>query len=212
MRNETDGKEPDYGLTPLPLYGPTGPNRYVFCVNSPVGKTDALGLYPLDYPSNWGEVGPMPAHRGAYGLIYEPKPDWFMNPKDAGRPCCCESGPVKVRVSREDYVAVFGIAMVLEVHITGCYKDFVVTWDTCWRYPGLPWGDQISGGFPNAINSLISYFNAYAGPYQTHANIRYLACEGGKWKRHLVIAGRRYNRYFWGISPVWGWDDLTSYN
>ena len=183
---------------------PGSPNLYGFCANSPLTKTDLLGL---DY--NWGSPGPITSTLGAYGPYYNPNPSWFANPADVGKPCCCTEGPTKVTVTRTDTVGLLQIVMKLDLNITGCYKDLDIIWDTCWRHDDTPWGSESAGAIPGAVNSTSALFEAYGQPYLTHANIRYLSCNNGHWTKKAIKVGRTYTRSFPG-GPL-SWTDSTSY-
>jgi len=100
--------------------------------------------------------------------------------------------------------------MKVDLNITGCYKDLALIWDTCWRYDDAPWGSESSGAIPGAVNSTSAVFEAYGQVYLTHANIRYLSCESGKWTKKTAIAGRTYTRSLPAVLP-WSYTDLTSY-
>jgi RHS repeat-associated protein len=172
---------------------PGGLNPYGFVQNTAVTRADRLGL---DF--NWGTPGDIPSQPGAYGPFYDPHPYWFDHPADKGKPCCCER-PVKFIVSRTDDVGLLQIVMRIDLNITGCYKDLIVIWDTCWRYDDAPGGSQSSGAIPGSVNSTSALFEAYGDVYITHANIRFLACEKGAWALKITTVGRTYTRSFPGL-------------
>jgi RHS repeat-associated protein len=173
---------------------PGGPNLYGFCANAPVTKIDRLGL---DY--SWGSPGGFPSSPGAYGPFYNPEPDWYKHPADEGKPCCCKDGPAKLSVKRTDNAGIFRIIMKIDLQMTGCYKDLIVVWDTCWRYDDSPWGSQSAGAIADCVNSTSCGFNAYGDVYRTDAHIRYLSCEGGKWALKTAHAPLGYSRSFPGM-------------
>ena len=181
-----------------------GLNLYGLCANNPVGKSDRFGL---DF--DWDTPGEISSRKGAYGPIYERHPDWFDHPADEGMPCCCKP-PATLTVRRTDTVAMWQIRMSVDMRITGCYKDLALIWDTCWRYDSTPWGSESAGAIPDAVNSTSAVFFAYGQVYLTHASIRYLSCENGKWTKKTATAGRTYTRALPGVLR-WSYSDSTSY-
>ncbi len=192
-------------------------NLYAFVANVPTTKFDRLGLYGEDdYPRNWGNPGPITSRKGAYGPMYDTQPNWFMHNPDEGKPCCgccadgrAKDGPARMRGSREDEVALSAIGMVLDLHITGCYKDLFLIWDTCWRFDSVPWGSESSDAIPDAVNSLTARIWAWGTVYRTKAHVRLLSCENGKWKSRGAMFGRSYTRST--FLSIWSWTDSTFY-
>ena len=177
-----------------PIAEAGGVNLHAMVRNRPVDQSDPFGL--TNDPGDWGwpSVPAVPGIKGAYGIEY-PIPDWFNNPPDEGKPCCCSPPAELTDFGRSDSPGFFFITMNAHFKISGCYKDVALLWWTCWRPNGT------AGVIPDCVNSLSCTFFAgtsgLMGPYITFAKLRYLSCENSKWVKHQANDG---HTYFWG----WG--------
>jgi RHS repeat-associated protein len=194
-----------------------------FLANSPLGRIDPDGRWwpdgpygvggpPIpsrprpEPPYNWETPGSIPSQPGAYGPFYPP-PNWFDHPVDEGKPCCCKP-PATLKAKRADLAETFRIQMKLDLELTGCYKDLVILWRTCWRYlDNGPFGTQESGVITDYINQTSATFTTYGNAYVTTAKIRYLSCENGKWAKKVTQVGRGYSRT--SFLHNWTWADTT---
>ena len=195
-RYERDGR----WLSRDPVEETGGANLYGFARNDLVNGADFLGLQECcgpkvpvgpDDPPRWCEPGPpKPPKPGDPDQQYPPPP-WFLHPPDEGKPCCCTPPAKLVTFKRNDPPPTlvgktsnggqqWTIHLSVDIKLEGCYKDLAVIWFTCLRARGD------SGYFPDCYNTFTCDYTSYTkgtvgGPYTTHARIRYLSCEGGKW-------------------------------
>ena len=137
----------------------------------------------------------MPSVPGPMTKIDYPIPDWFRNPADEGKPCCCKPAAQLSGFGRSDSTPLWSpyITMNVKFTLSGCFKDMTILWWTCWRPDGT------GGVIPACVNSpTCRYFGgatSLMGPYITQVRLRYLSCENNKWVKHEERAGRTY---FWG--------------
>jgi RHS repeat-associated protein len=183
-----------------PIGEAIGAGLYLLLANDPINDADMNGLMGCcrdpDPPSGTppsappgapvapvpGTPGPIPGEDEVEGTFY-PIPDWFKNPEDEGKPCCCEPpGELEVFSRYDNGTTANVIRMGVEIGFKkdSCYKDVAWLWMSCWRPGGT------SGVIPSCVNSFTcsvsgmfpSYFR---GPLITRLIIRYLSCEGGEW-------------------------------
>lgn len=185
-------------------------NLYSGLLNNPVKYIDADGrdesywppgrnlpptTPPFPYPP-WTPPGPVPG-TDKPGGIYYPIPDWFTNPSDEGKPCCCTPPASLQNFGRSDNPGWLYIRMNVNYKISGCFKDMAFLWWTCWRPDGT------AGVIPSCINSPSCTFFAGAsslmGPYITQVRLRYLSCENNIWVKHEESAAHTFS---WGLG---GW-------
>ena len=151
-----------------PLQEKGGLNLYGFVGNNGVNSVDYLGLD--DYFDG-----------------YIPVPPYY--PKDEGKPCCCLK-PANIQFTVGDDGSKEGDGTtpgMFRVKMTfakkeGCYESLEIRWRTCWRVDGtgglLPqFNDTTTMSFPSGPPAKM-------GSWAVAGMVRYLACEGGKWKVH----------------------------
>jgi len=185
-----------------PIEEKTGVGSYHWIANVGPGAVDIDGRFSATRCSVCGQwyqgyhqfPGPPPGGGPGYHDI----PDWFRNPPDEGKPCCCKPPAKLKRFERvDDPPSRTRISMRIIVELEGCYKDLAIGWWTCWRPDG-------SGGWmPGFENKTSAYLKVYGitipgvgdrstGPHLTLAIIRYLSCENGRWVKYKMSRGRTY--------------------
>jgi len=185
-------------------------NLYQGLLNNPIKYVDADGRdesfwpsgfneppnipVPLPYPP-WESPGPVPSEPGAYGPYY-PEPDWFRNPADEGKPCCCKPPAELSAFGRSDTPGITHITMSVHFQLSGCFKDMALLWWTCWRPDGA--GGEVGGVIPSCMNNPTCTFLAHVGPYITVVKLRYLSCENNIWVKHEAREDRTFHRTWWG--------------
>jgi hypothetical protein len=173
-------------------YGdPANPNLCTFVANNPISAIDFLGLKLGDVP---GEI-PFPPY----------------NPPDLGKPCCCND-PTSIDAKRTDShpTGFFAGTIWSEywlLHLSvlptikgTCYKELVIQWWTCWR--GGVFGIGETAGYAGSGSSVdvpVQTYTGFGSNWQTGANIHFLTCDGGKWKKNEID---RPLGYFWS---GWNW-------
>jgi RHS repeat-associated protein len=176
---------------------------YGFVRNDAICRIDLLGNQeccgprephkpsdPLDICAAGPPAPPKPGDKDRM----HPDPDWFKNPPDEGKPCCCTPAAKLLRFYRTDPPPTIGekdsagrkwtINMSVDIRLEGCYKDLAILWWTCLRE-----GNQDSGVISWCLNSPSCTFTTHTtntgGPYLTFVRMRYLSCEDGKWVKKL---------------------------
>lgn len=194
-----------------------GLNTYGFIRNDLIDVVDFLGLEPCsgpnapcgpDDPTRWCQAGPPTPPKPGDPFNQYPVPEWFKNPADEGKRCCCTPPAKLVTFSRNDPQPTGGekgnprgwtIHLSLDLKIEGCYEDLAVIWWTCIRT-----ARHDAGYFPDCYNTLTCDFTTTAPPYLTHARIRYLSCENGIWKKHELwkALGYTWEHGHWVQNPL----------
>ena len=184
-----------------PIEEKGGINLYGFVKNDSINNVDKLGLF------NWGSpIKTSTSSESVNGKTYTryiPK-DVAPLPGD-GKPCCVK--PDKHKWRRTDNINWYSIDMSVDLSFdTGEHKELVVWWETCYL-------NDLTVGVRTKCNNNLScniptdlFERWLGGNYLTHARIRYLSCEDGKWK---TKGGEAYRDYTYSAGG-WSYTDNTS--